>query len=302
MPMTDLFTVVFDSQPDLYRFRRLLDLKPRGRLDDVFDEEFGFRELRRFEDGPIWLSLWRDPWRVSLDYMGADPPAGMVAEVQGEVLAVAGALGLGVVELEPEQFGPVADWAADLPQHRALTVRLAASLSPNEHAVVSRILGLRRDGSGAELGWRYLRRDRTGKLLLQLMEWPHAAELVLFHDREAPTDAIVEACLLQIGAAVAKAGLTVTESIPLPVPGELEWERLGGRMRGARDLDELWAKLGIPDTTPSEVRRGRLLAAIMSSAWRNAPTTLRGQARNFLLGLPTDRSVSFGQNDQWLLD
>lgn len=301
MPMTELFTVVFDSQPDLGRFCKLLDLKPRGRLDDVFDQEFGFRELRRFEDGPIWLSLWRDPWQVSLTYMGADPPPEMVAEVQGEVLAVAGALGLAVVELEPEQLGPVADWAAELPQHRALTVRLAASLSPDERAVVSRILGLRRDGGGAELGWRYVRRDRTGKLLLQLMEWwPHAAELVLFYDRDAPDEAIVEACLLQIGAAVAKAGLTVTESIPLPVPGELECERLGGRMRGARDLDELWAKLGVLDSAPSEVRRGRLLAAIMSSAWRNAPTTLRGQARNFLLGLPADWSVSLGPNDEWL--
>jgi hypothetical protein len=227
----------------------------------------------------------------------------MMAEVQGEVLAVAGALGLTVVQPRPEQLGPVADWAAEPPRHRALTVRLAASLSVDERELVGRILQLRRERPiGTERGWRYVRRDRTGKVLLQLLEWwPEAAELVVLYDREAPDAAIVQACLLEIGAAVAKAGLTVTGSSPLPVPGEPEWERLGSPVRGARDLDELWARLGTPASASYEVRRGRLLAAIMSSAWRDIPDVLRGQARDFLLGLPADRPSPLGLNDRWLL-
>ncbi len=306
MPMTRVFTIQLEGemgQPEIDRFRKLLDLVPAGRLTDHEDAEFGHRIVRPFEDGPMNLTLWRGPWRVILSYMGADPADGMAAELQGEVLAVAGALGLAVVKIEPQNPGAVADWAAESPQHRALTVRLATSLSIDERELVRRILHLHREGpSGIEQGWRYVRRGRTGKVLLQLLQWrPDTTELILLYDKEAPDDAIVKACLLQIGAAVAKAGLTITESDPLPVPGELEWERLSRPMRGAQDLDELWARLDTPAAAPHEARRGRLLAAIMSSAWRDVPDALRCQARDFLLGLPADRPTSLGLNDCWLL-
>jgi hypothetical protein len=169
---------------------------------------------------------------------------------------------------------------------------------------VGRILGLRREGGGLsshEYGWRYVRRDARGKVLLQLLRYLESSDVVLYYDGPAPDADTLEGVWLQVGAAVAKAGLRVADAQPRAMPDAATWDRLGARAAGAADLVQAWDRLGVtPDTAP-ELRRGLLLAAVMSSAWPDRPELLRRQAFEYLIGIEvTARGSQPGIKDTWL--
>ena len=311
MALTRLFAIELQGeleQTGLDRFRKLLDMEPRGRLTDLEDQEFGHRSLRDDHEGLMWLSLWRDgdtAWRVSLSFGGSMPPGELVDGVRGEVLAVAKQLDLAVVRIWPEPSRPVAIGPPiELPTTPAWSVRLVGDVSIDARETIQRILKLRREGygaSGVDDGWRYVRRDAESRVLLQMYEYfPDAVEIVLLYDGQRPDDQMVEGLALQAAAAAVKAGLTVAAAEPTPMPDPATWERLGGPAAGAAGLDEAWSRLGVTAETPYELKRGLLMAAIMSSAWADPARLLRNEAYEFLIGIPVEGTSAPGLYDRWL--
>jgi hypothetical protein len=167
-----------------------------------------------------------------------------------------------------------------------------------------RMLQLRREGggqSGVEYGWRWVHRDASSRVLLQLVfEYPESTEVSLWYSGAAPGPEVVDGLRLQVAAAADRAGLGVAAVIPGPAPDAGTWERLGSPAAGAADLDEVWARLGVDAQTPAELRRGLLLAVIMSSAWAAPAPLLRSQAFEYLLGHPVVGRDLPGLKDTWL--
>ncbi|OLB75108.1 MAG: hypothetical protein AUI14_21655 [Actinobacteria bacterium 13_2_20CM_2_71_6] len=295
MSVTDVFDIELDgamSPARLDRFRKLLDLEPKGRLAEPEDEKFGHRALRDGEGERFWLGLWRitdESWNVNLWYEGPAPEHDVIDALRGEVLAAARELGFTVGRIRPEPAGPATvEPSIALPAGRALSVRMAGKLAVEARDTIGRILALHPENgglSGLEYGWRYLRRDGTGRALVQLFfEDPDVTDVVLWYDGDVPDDDTVDGLRLQIGAVAAKAGLSIAAADPPPMPDEDTWERLGADAAGAANLDELWTRLSVPEGTALELRRGLLLAAMMSSAWTAPAPLLRTQALKFLTG------------------
>ena len=90
MAGTELFEIRVSGSPDrreLDRLRKLLNLHPRGRLDDIEDAEFGHRYLRDTPGEGVTLSLWRrtnGDWTINLGYRGEPPPVDLVDRVCAE--------------------------------------------------------------------------------------------------------------------------------------------------------------------------------------------------------------------------
>ena len=108
MPMELIFEVHLEGEldrPRLDRLRKLLNLTPRGRLDDLEDAEFGQRRLRDEPAGPVRLTLWRRDnsarWAFRLTFGGAPPAAELVASARAQVVAAAAAVGLVVSATGP---------------------------------------------------------------------------------------------------------------------------------------------------------------------------------------------------------
>jgi hypothetical protein len=291
------------DQMRLDQVRKLLDLTPRGRLTDTEDAEFGNRKLRSDEE-MIVLDLWRltdESWRVGLWYEYGAPRDHVVDQLRGEVLALARQLGFTVGRVSGTRAQPlVAGPPVELPTRPALSARLEGPFDVSTRATMQRILNMRREGlTGRECGWRYLRRDSAGKVLLQMYhEYPDKTEVVLLYDREPPDEATLEGVRLQLCAAAAKAGLGVERAEPMP--DAATWERLGAPAAGAADLDEAFSLLGVTAETPLELRRGLLLATTMSSAWREPATRLRNEVFEYLIGIEVRAHASPGPQDHWL--
>jgi hypothetical protein len=136
----------------LEELRRSLGLRPRGRLTDQEDSEFGYRYVGDPDDRSVILSLWRyadDEWGVALDTV---PPAG-VADPDVEMWAAraeeaAAQAGLAVVERRvfgqsrqrPQSRVANEDWLRamswDLPASTLAELWPVLGLSPSapEHA------------------------------------------------------------------------------------------------------------------------------------------------------------------------
>ncbi|QQG98772.1 hypothetical protein HBE99_19545 [Mycobacteroides chelonae] len=74
-----------------------MGLKPAGRLSDDWDQEFGRRELRSWEQGWVKLGLWRnedDDWSVDLIYEKDPLPAAEAEQLRLKVLDAAAAAGM----------------------------------------------------------------------------------------------------------------------------------------------------------------------------------------------------------------
>ncbi|UUU23828.1 hypothetical protein [Streptomyces sp. DSM 40750] len=88
------------------RFREQLELNPRGRLGDDWDQEFGRRDLRSTEQGQVKLTLWRyaeDDWMIALTYERDPLPSDEAEELRRNILDAAVAVGLVVTAQFPEQ-------------------------------------------------------------------------------------------------------------------------------------------------------------------------------------------------------
>lgn len=102
MPMTTALKINFSGempQSKLEKMRELLGLTRRGRLDDDEDAEFGYRYLQRDDDNQVEVDLWRSTateWYVKLVYLSEPPAAGVVDQLQSDILAAAGQLGFTV--------------------------------------------------------------------------------------------------------------------------------------------------------------------------------------------------------------
>lgn len=102
MPTTRLLNIRLHGempQERLDKFRELLGLERRGRLDDPDDAEFGYRYLRDEENEWADVSLWRTDnrnWYVVLDYMGQPPSAKLIDQCRTEILTAARELGFTV--------------------------------------------------------------------------------------------------------------------------------------------------------------------------------------------------------------
>jgi hypothetical protein len=85
------------TEQSLQTLRSRLDLRARGRLDDDWDMEFGYRDLRNQPPDRMSLTLWRtndSKWKISVDYQGDPPPPRVVAQVRAEVTEAIRAAGL----------------------------------------------------------------------------------------------------------------------------------------------------------------------------------------------------------------
>jgi hypothetical protein len=83
----------------LDRLRAGAGLRPRGRLDDDWSTDFGYRLLRDEPGRPVRLSLSRvsdNEWRIALSYQGDPPQDEVVERTRAEVLAAAADAGLTV--------------------------------------------------------------------------------------------------------------------------------------------------------------------------------------------------------------
>ena len=316
--MTELFEIRLSGSPDrreLDRLRKLLNFRPRGRLDDIEDAEFGHRYLRDTPGEGVTLSLWRrtnGDWTINLGYRGDPPPVDLVDRVCAESVEAATRAGLGLIEVVPSDrrttLGP--DLLSRIPHRPVLTLPLA-DISADGRGVtamdtVHTALGLRREyggDSGAERGWRYLQRDPSGLVLLQLL-WTFQADtadiVVLADEHTTPDPATLWGCQLQTAAAAAMAGLVAGQPHPsIPGPDPLPASATA-RLEDLRSLDELWQRHPA-HTRDRELARGLLLTAL---AHYNSPThasplnlgiervlpkpglipdTVRAQAEDFLL-------------------
>lgn len=234
MTMKPIFEIHLDGQmdrPSLERFTKLLNLRPRGRLTDTEDAEFGHRALRDTPNERVWLDLWRrhtSGWAVRLTFAGPPLPPAVVVRCRAEVLGAAGALGLTVAGIRPAPPEPVpVATRLELPTRRALVARLAGGrrmagrLGVAERDTLQKVLHLRWELgglAGTEFGWRYLHWDPSGgSLLLQLFDHPDTGtEIALLYDRQPPPEEVVAECWSQMTVAAAEAGMTLTRVFPEP--------------------------------------------------------------------------------------
>ena len=80
----------------LPEFREWVGLERRGRLDDDWDQKFGWRELRSREEGRVNLTLWRykdDDWNIRLTYENDPLPVEEAEQLRRKVLGDYGAVG-----------------------------------------------------------------------------------------------------------------------------------------------------------------------------------------------------------------
>ncbi|MBO0808068.1 MAG: hypothetical protein J2P32_07180, partial [Actinobacteria bacterium] len=172
-------------------------------------------------------------------------------------------------------------------------------------------LGLRRESGGgrvpAECGWRFLQRDRSRWILLQML-WnrPEDEVQVVVYDDQPDTDpALLHACRLQVAAAATMAGLTWKTQEPPPRPGELSTADIAARAADVENIDQLWQRFDARDAS-KELKRAILLAALapLVSAYSTQmppvmlgfqrivpeeapiPETLREETESFLLDFP----------------
>jgi hypothetical protein len=223
MAMRPIFDVRLSGrleQRRLDRFRKLVNLTPRGRLTDTQDAEFGHRALRDTPQEWVWLTLWRDSdtdWHIRLTFAGPAVPQPEVDRCLAGVLGAASALELTVTRIWPEPALPVpAPERAQLPTRTALSVRLdggrrvVGRLDIPVLATLQRALGLRRERGDTEVGWRYVWwAPPRESLLLQLFDGDGSTEAALLYDERAPSAEVVTGCRAQIAEAAAQAGLRV---------------------------------------------------------------------------------------------
>ena len=235
------FEVVFEvdlrlegpmGRPYLDHLRKLLDLRPTGRLTDTEDMEFGWRTV---VPGPPTtradLVLWRhtpDAWSVRLGARdGARPGEDEVDQCRAEVLGAAAALGL-LARVRPRPAAPVrveADLAPPVRPAVAVSLsgghRFGGLLSVDPREELQRAFGLRREFgglSGTEYGWRYVRWDRPGgRILAQLHDRAGiGTDLVLSYDRRPPSPRTVEEFVRTAEGAAARTGMTVERIVRSP--------------------------------------------------------------------------------------
>jgi hypothetical protein len=85
------------TEQSLQTLSSRLDLRARGRLDDDWDMEFGYCDLRNQPPDKVSLTLWRtndSKWKISVDYQGDPPPPRLVAQVRADVTEAIMAAGL----------------------------------------------------------------------------------------------------------------------------------------------------------------------------------------------------------------
>jgi len=85
------------TEQSLQTLRSRLDLRARGRLDDDWDMEFGYRDLQGQPPDKMSLTLWRtndSKWKISVDYQGDPPPPRVVGQVRADVAEAIRAAGL----------------------------------------------------------------------------------------------------------------------------------------------------------------------------------------------------------------
>lgn len=105
MPMTRSLTVRLTGPMPADTLRAVRDdlsLKPKGRLTDAEDDEFGYRYLQQDDQNWISLDLVRQDdtsWAFHLTYLNDPPPAGTVSQVLADVTASAERNGLMVAEV-----------------------------------------------------------------------------------------------------------------------------------------------------------------------------------------------------------
>ncbi|MEV0145349.1 MULTISPECIES: hypothetical protein [unclassified Nonomuraea] len=219
MPMKTVFDVRLQGQLDqhrLNRFRKLLNLTPRGRLTDTEDMEFGNRTLRDTPEEWVWLTLWRatdHDWDIRLVFAGPPLPQPEITRCLAQILGAASALGLTVTRIWPEPSEPIpAPEPLELPTRRALSVRLDGErlgglLDIPVLDKLQRALGLNREREATEFGWRYVRWDPPrDSVLLQVFDGPGGTEVTLLFDAQPPAPDVV-ADVRQRIAAAAEAGL-----------------------------------------------------------------------------------------------
>ncbi|MET9860629.1 hypothetical protein ABZY93_15155 [Streptomyces smyrnaeus] len=92
----------------LSEFREQVGLTRRGRLDDVFDQEFGRRELRPKAQGKVELTLWRGfedhDWMIEITYERDPLPSDEAERIRRNILNAAAKTGMTVTTQFPSQI------------------------------------------------------------------------------------------------------------------------------------------------------------------------------------------------------